>query len=700
MTLTYIVKSGDWLAKIAEDHGTTVSAIWNHPENAAHRQKRGSPDVLYPGDVLRIDVAEPVQPSAVAPPVSPPNPPEAPPTATLTPEWPYPPFEGPWSTAPTWECPGGTCACHPVPEDGPKEEHVIVFYDSQGVRMPGARCRVYEQGRLLTPEPSSTDGAGELRVELREGTATLRVEWAPSNLPAHEFLPYRKVYNVKMSDDDGDVGLDRRLANLGFARGRRRRDNVADYQRAYSREPSGNADEIRLEVLERHDNGTVTPFHPQAPAGATESAPLHALALFASPPPRSSSSSLRQLAPDEPQGGGDTGEGVTRSGQNVQGAAVPDAADLLLLVMLSPDFSLIQPKNTKVRLRPRDVPGLTGDQREREIKPTIEPLSAGTAAAYEFKDLPTGTYDALVYIDEISRGVGKHTTFALGHTEVAVRKAFVNRGLLIAHIGRPVLTVDDPVLDFDVPPMQRRRKVLAAIFELFPASHAPAHTLPEIRGKHPPYGQGDFEKMQIGKNNEDTCTPVNGSVMLNASGVAVGAAVIDKAGWVAYSSGLAPSVGDTVYYGTKEKFDHVGIVVESSVTSGSNWISADGGQPDRTSIFKKLSTGGWGRAWDKPDFIGQSYQSMWLVGRQFFDVEGQGLAAHSWASPVINDPVGYGVVGWRDITAGGVTFPNEAFDSTYREEHYRACKVLIRTVRRGILEDQAVCRATYDRENP
>ncbi len=97
MTLTYIVKSGDWLAKIAEDHGTTVSAIWNHPENAAHRQKRGSPDVLYPGDVLRIDVAEPVQPSAVAPPVVPPNPPEAPPTATLTPEWPYPPFEGPWS---------------------------------------------------------------------------------------------------------------------------------------------------------------------------------------------------------------------------------------------------------------------------------------------------------------------------------------------------------------------------------------------------------------------------------------------------------------------------------------------------------------------------------------------------------------------------------------------------------------------------
>lgn len=53
-TYPYTAKAGDWLAKIAQEHGTTVSEIWNHPDNAEHRAKRGSPDVLYAGDVIHI----------------------------------------------------------------------------------------------------------------------------------------------------------------------------------------------------------------------------------------------------------------------------------------------------------------------------------------------------------------------------------------------------------------------------------------------------------------------------------------------------------------------------------------------------------------------------------------------------------------------------------------------------------------------
>lgn len=70
-TYPYTVKSGDWLAKIAEEHGTSVGEIWNHPHNAEHRAKRGSPDVLYPGDVIHI----PYEPELPPPPPSTPPPP-------------------------------------------------------------------------------------------------------------------------------------------------------------------------------------------------------------------------------------------------------------------------------------------------------------------------------------------------------------------------------------------------------------------------------------------------------------------------------------------------------------------------------------------------------------------------------------------------------------------------------------------------
>jgi hypothetical protein len=51
----YRVKQGDYLAKIARDHGfTDFHTLWNAPENAALRAKRESPNVLLPGDVVTI----------------------------------------------------------------------------------------------------------------------------------------------------------------------------------------------------------------------------------------------------------------------------------------------------------------------------------------------------------------------------------------------------------------------------------------------------------------------------------------------------------------------------------------------------------------------------------------------------------------------------------------------------------------------
>lgn len=68
-----VVKAGDWLAKIAEEHGTTVGAIWNHPLNAEIRSKR-TPDRIFPGDVFHIPALVPAE--QPAPPL--PEPPAAP----------------------------------------------------------------------------------------------------------------------------------------------------------------------------------------------------------------------------------------------------------------------------------------------------------------------------------------------------------------------------------------------------------------------------------------------------------------------------------------------------------------------------------------------------------------------------------------------------------------------------------------------
>lgn len=53
--MEHIVQQGDYLAKIAKQHGIADwRTIWDHPSNAALKSARQNPNVLYPGDVLVI----------------------------------------------------------------------------------------------------------------------------------------------------------------------------------------------------------------------------------------------------------------------------------------------------------------------------------------------------------------------------------------------------------------------------------------------------------------------------------------------------------------------------------------------------------------------------------------------------------------------------------------------------------------------
>ncbi len=76
MGTEYIVKSGDWLSKIAQDHGyETWQEIYYHEDNDAFRELRPNPDLIFPGDRLILPEREaPAPPPPVVPPTPEPVP--------------------------------------------------------------------------------------------------------------------------------------------------------------------------------------------------------------------------------------------------------------------------------------------------------------------------------------------------------------------------------------------------------------------------------------------------------------------------------------------------------------------------------------------------------------------------------------------------------------------------------------------------
>ena len=218
--MNYIVQPGDWMAKIALEHRTTVSAIWNHPNNADHRRKRSSPDILYAGDVLFLPEGAPELPQR--PPQAPPGQPPAPPSPRRAlPDWPYdePPPE--LTTArPTWDCPAGSCVCRPDEHVRDLVQHTVFLHDREGQRMRGARCRIFQNGRLLT-EYEHADGEGALTISVRPTWTELVVEWAPADTPLEPPYPLRRRYSLTLtpSSTPADVpveDIEQRLDHLGF----------------------------------------------------------------------------------------------------------------------------------------------------------------------------------------------------------------------------------------------------------------------------------------------------------------------------------------------------------------------------------------------------------------------------------------------------------------------------------------------------
>lgn len=182
--------------------------------------------------------------------------------------WPYPiaTFDEPLRDGmPTWTCPGGTCVCHPGSGELETAEHRVVLFDHRGVRMPGARCRVLADGLLLTDAAPYADTTATIRVTPAVGTQTLRIEWAPADLPLNGPFPYHRQYFLDLGAS-GAQAARRRLHNLGFSAHLTLKGNVAHFQRTYGLKETGRHEDVGDTLVAFHDLGLLPPPTPVAHA--------------------------------------------------------------------------------------------------------------------------------------------------------------------------------------------------------------------------------------------------------------------------------------------------------------------------------------------------------------------------------------------------------------------------------------------------
>ncbi len=307
-------------------------------------------------------------------------------------------------------------------------------------------------------------------------------------------------------------------------------------------------------------------------------------------------------------------------------------------------------------------------------------------ATFLFRNVPVGSYVALAHVQT------PPDRYALGSVPIEVTTGLYSYWLIV-YENHPILSVADPLLDLDVPIMQRRRKVLAVLFKRFPTSAAPR----VIRKNDvSPYNQGAFKHMRVASEH-NSCTAVNNSVMHQASGTGGwGTDLPQSTGWVAYAQGLVPSVGDCIYltkkddHGHKALFAHCGIVVRSSLDPNEFWLTADGGQRAPMSEFK-LGSAGW-RRYASPPEHSKSWEAAYIVPRGFgFNESGASLLnLHVFARlPPFHG--GHTLAGWRDITHPKVNFPKTDYNQDGSEANYRDFKKRALEVAREVEKDLVDC---------
>lgn len=158
----YVIRQGDYLAKLAHRMGFDADAVWDHPANAALKQRR-DPNLLYPGELLYV------------------------PEASRTP------------------APISSNAANGYVAVVPKTTVRLIFEDADGPMVGEA----YVVEGLGAPVESTTDGEGMVVLDLPVHVRECRVVFPRKGL----------AWPVKVGDMDPldePIGVRKRLRNLGY----------------------------------------------------------------------------------------------------------------------------------------------------------------------------------------------------------------------------------------------------------------------------------------------------------------------------------------------------------------------------------------------------------------------------------------------------------------------------------------------------
>jgi hypothetical protein len=170
--LPYIVRQGDYLAKLSFVHGFDADDVWNDPKNEDLKKLRTDPNILAPGDILFIPEKEGEEGLPIA---------------------------------------KGTENSYAATV--PKVEVKLTFQDSEAKPMAGAPCQIRGLGDGGADMiPTETDG---------DGTLTLKVPVTVREVEVH-FPRQNTTHHVRVGDMDPAneaSGIQKRLQNLGFWHG-------------------------------------------------------------------------------------------------------------------------------------------------------------------------------------------------------------------------------------------------------------------------------------------------------------------------------------------------------------------------------------------------------------------------------------------------------------------------------------------------
>lgn len=165
---TYTIRQGDHLSRVALQYGfRDYKLIWDDPQNAALKQKRGNPNVLLPGDVVFI-------------------PPKLQKTETRA-----------------------TTDLHVFKLKTPKLMLRLVVRDFDNEPVANADCELEVEGRKY---PLKTDGKGKIEqaIPATAENGVLRIPSLDLELPV-------KIGHLDPADEDS--GWRQRLINLGYYAG-------------------------------------------------------------------------------------------------------------------------------------------------------------------------------------------------------------------------------------------------------------------------------------------------------------------------------------------------------------------------------------------------------------------------------------------------------------------------------------------------